>query len=79
MTTVKGMDSYQLFQGDQIIVGVTHEITINRDRSWVKYEAKTRVRPGETAEDARTRAIGHVNVSVMEAVHQTVETVRKQG
>jgi hypothetical protein len=74
--TVKGMESYELFEGDQIIVGVTHEISVGRDRSWIKYEATTRLRPGEKAEDARTRAIGHVNVSVMEAVAKTVESVR---
>jgi len=72
----KGMEAYELFAGDQITVGVTHQIEIGRDKSWVKYEAITKIRPGEAAEDARTRAIGHVNVSVMEVVHQTVETVR---
>lgn len=75
----RGTEAYELNFGDQITVGVTHEISINRDKSWVRYEAVTKVRPGETAEDARTRAIGHVNVSVMEAVKQTVETVRSQG
>jgi hypothetical protein len=74
----KGMESYELFAGDQITVSVTHQIEIGRDKSWVKYEAVTRLRPGEVAEDARTRAIGHVNVSVMEAVTRTVETVRNR-
>jgi hypothetical protein len=74
----KGIESYELFEGDQITVGVTHEISVARDRSWIKYEAVTKLRPGEKAEDARTRAIGHVNVSVMEAVAKTVETVRAQ-
>ena len=72
----QGMEAYELFAGDRITVGVTHQIEIGRDKSWVKYEAATKVRPGESAEDARTRAIGHVNVSVMEVVAQTVETVR---
>lgn len=75
----RGMEAYELYNGDQITVGVTHEISINRDRSWVRYEAVTKIRPGEDAEHARTRAIGHVNVSVMEAVRETVETVRSQG
>ena len=73
----KGTEAYQLFEGDQITVSVTHQIQIGRDNSWVKYEATTRLRPDEAAEDARTRAVGHVNESVMEAVHQTVETVRQ--
>lgn len=73
-----GQHAYELYAGDQITVGVTHEIKIGYDKSWVKYEAVTKVRPGEAAEDARTRAIGHVNVSVMDAVHKTVETVRSK-
>lgn len=78
MTDRKGMESYQLFEGDQITVGVTHQIEVGRDKSWVKYEAITRLRPDETAEDARTRAVGHVNQSVMTAVQQTVEQIRSQ-
>lgn len=82
MTTMKeparvGMESSELSAGDQITVSVTHQIEIGRDKSWVKYEALTKVRPGEGSEDARTRAIGHVNRSVMEAVAQTVDTVRR--
>jgi hypothetical protein len=56
--------------------GITHEIRVGRDKSWVRYEAVTKIRPGEESDDARTRAIGHVNESVMEAVAQVVETVR---
>jgi hypothetical protein len=73
----KGTESYQLYAGDQITVGMTHEIKVGRDSSWVKYEAITKLRPGESAEDARSRAIGHVNESVMRAVAQAVETVRR--
>jgi hypothetical protein len=76
MTDRRGIESYQLYAGDQITVSVTHQIQIGRDNSWVKYEAVTRLQPGETPQDARTRAIRHVNESVMEAVHSTVETVR---
>ena len=74
---VKGTGSYELYEGDQITCGMTHEIKVGRDKSWVKYEATTKVRPGEVAADARTRAVGHVNESVMRAVAQAVETVRR--
>ena len=74
--TMRGTGAYELFAGDQILVGVTHEITVGRDKSWVKYEATTKLRPGEVAEDARTRAVGHVNRSVMYTVNQVVEQVR---
>jgi hypothetical protein len=76
--TRKGAEAYELFSGDQITVGVTHQIEVGRDKSWVKYEAVTRLRPGEAAADARTRAVGHVNESIGIAVHQTVESVRSQ-
>lgn len=75
---MKGTGAYELFAGDSILVGVTHEISVGRDKSWVKYEATTKLRPGERAEDARSRAIGHVNESVMTAVAKTVETVRNR-
>jgi len=71
------MESSELFQGDQITVSVTHQIQIGRDNSWVKYEAQTKVRPEESAAEARGRAIGHVNTSVMEAVASTVDAVRR--
>jgi hypothetical protein len=73
----KGMEAYELFNGDQITVGVTHQIEIGRDKSWVKYEAVTKLRPGEVAEDARTRAIGHVNISVDHAVAAAVDQIRR--
>ena len=75
-TVKRGTESYQLYTGDQITVGMTHEIKVGRDTSWIKYEAITKIRPGEGSEDARTRAIGHVNASVMEAVQAAVDTVR---
>lgn len=70
------MRAYELFEGDSITVGITAEIKVGRDTSWCKYEATTRLRQGEAAEDARTRAIGHVNESVMEVVAQTVDSQR---
>ena len=72
-----GTESYVLYEGDQVTCGMTHEIKVGYDKSWVKYEAITKVRPGESAADARTRAVGHVNESVMRAVAQAVETVRR--
>jgi hypothetical protein len=69
---MKGTGAYELYEGDTILVGITHEVNVGRDKSWVKYEATTKVRPTENAQDARTRAIGHVNRSVEEAVEQLI-------
>ena len=75
--TVKGTERYQLHTGDTITTGVTHQIEVGRDKSWVKYEVVTRVQPDETTEDARTRAIGHVDQSVNEAVSAAVDQIRR--
>jgi hypothetical protein len=64
--------------GDEITVAVTHEIKIGGESSWVRFEAKTKVNQ-ETCEDASNRVIRFVNQGVMDAVHRTVEEVRKQG
>jgi len=73
---MKGLESYVLYEGDSITAGVTHQIEIGRDKSWVKYEAVTRVRPDETTDHARSRVVGHVNESAGVAVAATVESVR---
>lgn len=75
--TVQGVQTNELEVGDKIHMGVTHQIEVGRDKSWVKYEIETRVQPGETAADARTRAIGHVDRSVDEAVQAAVAQVRR--
>lgn len=65
-----------LRDGDTITVAVTHEVKIGGDSSWIRYEASSKINQ-ETSEDAATRVIGHVNEGVMQAVTDTVETVRK--
>lgn len=72
-----GIADISLAAGDRITVSVSHRIRIKGDESWIKYEVNTAVREGETTQEARTRAIGHVNASAMEAVHQVVDTVRE--
>lgn len=76
--TMRGTGAYELYQGDSILVGITHEISVGRDKSWVKYEATTKVRPGESGEEARTRAIGHVNASITQHIESTVSRIRSQ-
>jgi len=75
---MRGTGAYELWEGDTILVGMTHEVSVGRDKSWIKYEATTKVRPGETAADARTRTIGHVNRSVRDAIDAAVEMIRSQ-
>lgn len=61
--------------GDKLTVGLTHQIQIKGDNSWIKYEAIITVRDGETDEQAKQRVIGHVNSAVIDTVDQVVETV----
>jgi hypothetical protein len=61
---------------DRITVGVTHEVLIDGERSWIKYEINTGVEPTETLERARGRASRMLNDGVMRLIAETVETVR---
>lgn len=63
--------------GDRITCGVTHQIRIGGEDSWIKWEIDTAVRDGETEEQAVTRVLDHVDARAMEAVHRVVDTVRK--
>ena len=60
--------------GDKVTVSVTHEIKIQGDSSWVKYEATSLVQD-ETTEQAASRVINHVNDAAMSAVRETVNRV----
>ena len=64
-------------EGDSITVAVTHEIKIDRESSWIRYEVTSKVAE-ETCEDASRRVIGFAAEGVMDAVHKTVETVRNR-
>lgn len=68
---------YFVREGDSITVAVTHEIKIDGESSWVRYEASSKVNQ-ETSEEASDRVIGLVNQGAMEAVMKTVQEVRKQ-
>lgn len=68
-----------LSEGDWIDVSISHQVKIGRDESWIKYGVMTKVRAGESTEDAKTRAISHVDESVMQTIDRTVETVRSRA
>jgi hypothetical protein len=67
--------SSALSTDDRITVSISHEIKIKGEASWVKYEANSAVREEETATQAATRVIDHVDRQVMSAVRQVVTTV----
>ena len=61
---------------NRITVGITHEVLIDGERSWIKYEINTGVDQHETVEKARSRASQMLNDGVMRLIAETVETVR---
>lgn len=74
----RGMSNFELVEGDSVTAGMTHEISVNRDKSWIKYEVTSKVRPGESTDDARTRVIDHVSESVMQAVDTAIAAIRRK-
>lgn len=68
-----------LLEGDRVVASVTHEIKINGDKSWVRYEAESRVQAGEDPAAAAARVQDHVDLQVMETVKKTVTSVNSVG
>lgn len=61
--------------GDEVHIGVTHELRIGNEKSWVKFEATTSVRTMETPNEAVDRLSAYVNDKVLEICVQTSDTV----
>lgn len=71
---VRRVVTEELREGDKITVAVTHEVKINRDSAWIRYEATSSV-AGETTDEARARVIRHVSTSVINAVQEAADAV----
>lgn len=70
---------WALFVGDSLKVGVSHELRIDGDATWVSYSITTSVSDGETAEDAHERVVSILMAKVADTVHRTVENIRKMS
>ena len=79
MKVAKSEAPFTLQESDTITCGVTHEIKVGGEKSWVKYEV-TRAVTDESviAEQAAAELQAHVDAQVMKNIHITVETVRNQ-
>ena len=73
--TINKRSSEMLRSGDKITVAITHEISINRDKAWVRYEATSTVDEDEHAEDAKQRVIEHCTGSVVDAAQAAAQKV----
>jgi len=72
---MRSAGSTEQWNDTRVTVGVTHEVEIKGDRSWIKFEASSTLGEGETKEELRDRVIGYVDESVMKTVEQAVNTV----
>jgi hypothetical protein len=75
--TVKKSTRGSLVVGDSITVAVTHEVKIDRESAWIKYEATTNIQENETAEEAKARIGEHVTSSVVEMAYLAAEQVQR--
>jgi len=74
-TQLRRVAEEYLQDGDKITVAVTHEVAINRDKAWIRYEVTSVVLPDEGTEAAKYRVIQHVANGVIEAVEAAAEAV----
>ena len=71
--------AYILNEGDTVTCGITHEIKIGGEKSWVNY-AVTRKVPAQVPADEFTQSLqSHVDQQVIQNITQTVTTVRNQS
>ncbi len=74
-TKVKKRSAEYLRTGDKITVAVTHEVKINRESAWIRYEATSTVDETEGTEEAKQRVIDHVTKAVLDATLKTADTI----
>lgn len=66
-------------EGDKVTATVTHNIKINGDDSWVKYEITSTQGPEETIEDVDNRVIQHATRTVVSLAYQAAQKVLEAG
>ena len=69
------VQSAVLTAGDRIEYGVTHEITVDGEKAWVKYGVNSSIGEGETAEQATERLVGFVNAVVVQSATQVATQI----
>lgn len=62
-------------EGDRVTATITHNIKINGDDAWVKYELSTTVHEGETLDEVDTRVIEHTSRTVVKLAEQAATKV----
>lgn len=75
--TTKTVAIQKLNTDDSMKAGVSHEIIIDKQTAWVKFEATTTQGVDETSDDAKRRIIKFVSESVIDAVESAVNTANE--
>ena len=65
--------------GDQIEVGVSADVKINGDGTWITFKAKSEVGQGESGAEAHERVLSYVQESFEKTVMSVVEQVQRMG
>ena len=71
-------DHPPLAVGDQIEFGVTHELDVDGDKSWVKYGVTSQVHEGEDAFEATKRVVSFVNAAVLSAATEVANQIMER-
>lgn len=68
-----------LNEGDMIEIGMSHELKIDGDATWLSYKVATKVGVGETSADAHRRALQDLTNQMEVAVAATVAHVQRMS
>jgi hypothetical protein len=68
-----------LNEGDQIEVGVSADVKIDGDGTWITFKAKSQVGAGETGAEAHERVLSYVQECFEMTVNSVVTQVRRMG
>lgn len=65
--------------GDTIEIGLTSELKIDRDSTWVAYKVRSVIGADETASEAHTRVSNFVKKRFETTVYEVVDMVQAMG
>jgi hypothetical protein len=64
-----------LSDGDRIEYGVTHELTVDGEKAWVRFGVNASVASAETAEEATARVTKFVNAMVVQQATEVASQI----
>ena len=76
---VRDTGGVKVFENDRMGMTISHEMRIDGDVTWIKYEYTTGVQRDETAEQLNTRIIKVIQDAMKVGIAETIKFVRDQG